>query len=107
MYNTSVLADYTVKPTRVAANLFLLTQLNSKVYKPYIFLIDNHKERLDLPGYLRDSKTEARGASRCCPFEALVEGLAGHPGAPRASALEYRKFPGRSKLSLQLSIRNI
>ena len=33
---------------------------------------------------------KARGASGCCPFEALVVGLAGHPEAPRVSGLESR-----------------
>ena len=94
------MTDYTVKPTRVAANLFLLTQLNSKVYKPYIFLIDTHKERLDLPGYLRDSKTEARGVSGCPRKGSGNASHEQHPEAPFASGFESLKYLGRSKLSL-------
>ena len=93
-------ADYTVKPTRVAEYLFLLMRVSSKVYEPYIFLVDNSEESSDLPGNLRYSKTDARGAPGCPRKGSRNASHEQHPEASRVSVLEFLKFPGGSKLSL-------
>ena len=85
------MADYTVKPTRVAEYLFLLVRVCSNVYEPYIFLIDNRKESLDPPGYLRYSEAEARGAPGCPGKGSRNASREQHPEASRASVSEYLK----------------